>query len=215
MSPTTLAYRVLTLVPLLLSLGVHEWAHAATAFALGDPTAEEQGRRTLNPLAHVDPIGTLLLPLLGVPFGWAKPVPVDPTRFRENVPMRRGMLLTAAAGPLSNLVLACLCGAAMALVTQRAPGLWAARPAVAFLLTDLLVVNVALAIFNVLPVPPLDGGRIVESLVPFEWRGVWERVSAQGRVIVLLLLVAPGLFGASPLGWITSLAARLMSTSGP
>ena len=93
------------LIPLILSLSVHEWAHAWAAWRLGDDTARLLGRMTLNPIAHVDPLGTLLLPMLGVPFGWAKPVPVNPLRFR-NVSMPIGMMLTAAAGPISNVVLA-------------------------------------------------------------------------------------------------------------
>src|SRR5215471_12296793 len=96
------------LVPLLLSLTVHEWAHAWSAYRLGDDTAAKLGRLTLNPIAHIDPIGTLILPLLGVPFGWAKPVPVVASRFRRGVNMTTGMMITAAAGPLSNVVLAVL-----------------------------------------------------------------------------------------------------------
>src|SRR5689334_23219884 len=97
------------LIPLILSLTVHEWAHAYSAFRLGDDTASRQGRLTLNPIPHIDPIGTILCPLLGIPFGWAKPVPVNPLRFNRGVSMRTGMMITAAAGPLSNLVLAVLC----------------------------------------------------------------------------------------------------------
>src|SRR5512134_1879423 len=100
---------LLLLPPLLLSLSFHEWAHAWSAHKLGDDTAERMGRLTLNPLAHIDPLGTILLPLLGVPFGWAKPVPVNPARFRRGVHMGRGMMITSAAGPLSNLLLATVC----------------------------------------------------------------------------------------------------------
>src|SRR5262245_7955094 len=88
--------RVMLLVPLILSLSVHEWAHAYSAHRLGDDTARQEGRLTLNPVAHIDPIGTLLLPLLGIPFGWARPVPVNPIRFRRDVSMRTGMMITAA-----------------------------------------------------------------------------------------------------------------------
>jgi Zn-dependent protease len=98
-SEAALLARATLFIPLLLSLAVHEWAHAWTARQLGDDTAERAGRLTLNPLAHVDPIGTLLLPLLGIPFGWAKPVPIEPLRFRRDVRLRAGVALTAAAGP--------------------------------------------------------------------------------------------------------------------
>ena len=93
----TVLERGLFLIPLWISLGVHEWAHARAAYALGDDTAQKLGRMTLDPLAHLDPIGTVLLPLCGIPFGWAKPVPVEPTRFRASTTMTRGMLLVAAA----------------------------------------------------------------------------------------------------------------------
>ena len=106
---TEVLVRVTNLVPLVLSLSVHEWAHALAATALGDTTAKDQGRLTLNPVAHVDLVGTIALPLLGIPFGWAKPVPVEPTRFRRDVSMNGGMLVTALAGPLSNLLLLALC----------------------------------------------------------------------------------------------------------
>ena len=100
-----LATRLVWLVALWLSLAVHEWAHAWSAWRLGDDTAARLGRMTLDPLAHVDPVGTLLLPLLGVPFGWAKPVPINPARFHRGVTLRAGIALTAAAGPAANLAL--------------------------------------------------------------------------------------------------------------
>ncbi|HMF44095.1 MAG TPA: site-2 protease family protein, partial [Polyangia bacterium] len=93
---------------MLLSLTVHEWAHAWSAYRLGDDTASKLGRLTLNPIAHIDPFGSLILPLLHIPFGWAKPVPVNPTRFRKGVNISTGMIITAAAGPLANVVLAVL-----------------------------------------------------------------------------------------------------------
>src|SRR4051812_47199579 len=96
--------RAVAFIPVLLSLTVHEWAHAWTAWRLGDDTAKMLGRVSLNPVDHIDPVGTLLLPLLGVPFGWAKPVPINPVRFHGNVSMAMGVLLTAAAGPISNLL---------------------------------------------------------------------------------------------------------------
>src|SRR5258708_37531060 len=106
---TWLTARMLFLIPLILSLSVHEWAHAWTAWMLGDRTAESEGRLTVNPLAHIDPVGTLLLPLLGVPFGWAKPVPINPAFFDHSVTMRTGVLLTALAGPVSNAAIALVC----------------------------------------------------------------------------------------------------------
>ena len=145
-------------VVLVLSLSIHEWAHAAAASRLGDDTARLAGRLTLNPLSHLDPLGSIALPLLGVPFGWARPVPVEPRRFRSAVPMRRGLALTALAGPVSNLALA---GAAAGLRLLVGAHLTAA----AGMFLDLTVqLNLALAVFNLLPIPPLDGSRIVEGM---------------------------------------------------
>jgi Zn-dependent protease len=198
------------LIPLLLSLGVHEWAHAMTAFLCGDTTAEEQGRLTLNPLAHIDPVGTLLLPLLGVPFGWAKPVPIEPTRFRDDVPMSRGVLLTAAAGPASNAVLAGVCALTAVFIGRFAPELPLRHPPVALFVAQGLVLNVSLAVFNLLPIPPLDGGRIVDALVPFEWRGAWARVSGYGTAILIALFLFPSLLGFHFIDWIAAAAWRAM-----
>src|SRR5574340_802071 len=115
---------LMMLIPLVLSLSVHEFAHAWSAWKLGDDTADRMGRLTLNPLAHVDPVGTLLLPLLGIPFGWAKPVPVQPHRFRPTVNMTTGMMLVAVAGPLANLGLAVLCVLVEALLLRlRSPAI--------------------------------------------------------------------------------------------
>jgi Zn-dependent protease len=194
-------------IPVILALTVHEWAHARVAFHLGDDTALQQGRLTLNPLAHLDPIGTVLLPLLGIPFGWAKPVPVDPCRFRADVTMGRGMLLTAAAGPVSNLVLAMACAAALRFATVCGVALPAP---LAYLLSFSTGINLSLAIFNLLPIPPLDGSRIVEELLPYSWRGIWERISSARGVLLVAVFLAPWIFGSGISDWIASLSARLI-----
>src|SRR5262249_30519600 len=126
MDANWLLERIMYFVPLLLSLTVHEWAHAWSAWRLGDDTAAMQGRLTLNPPAHMDPIGTLILPLAGVPFGWAKPVPVNPLRFRRGISMRGGMMITAAAGPVSNLLIALGCAVALGIALRF--GLIGVRP---------------------------------------------------------------------------------------
>jgi Zn-dependent protease len=199
--------RIASFIPVVLALTVHEWAHARVALHLGDDTALQQGRLTLNPLAHLDPVGTILLPLLGVPFGWAKPVPVDPSRFRPDVTMGTGLLLTAAAGPVSNLILAMLSGAALRL----ADGVFALalHPAAESLLIRFTVINLAMALFNLLPVPPLDGSRIVDGLIPFGWRAVWNRSSAYGVFILLAIFVAPQLFGSGAGDWVGPLSSSL------
>ena len=203
----SLISRIASFIPVVLALTVHEWAHARVALHLGDDTALQQGRLTLSPLAHLDPVGSILLPLLGVPFGWAKPVPVDPSRFRPDVTMGTGLLLTAAAGPVSNLILAMLSGAALRL----ADGVFALalHPAAESLLIRFTVINLAMALFNLLPVPPLDGSRIVDGLIPFGWRGVWNRFSAFGVFILLAIFVAPQLFGSGAGDWVGALSSSL------
>lgn len=203
----SLITRIASFIPVVLALTVHEWAHARVALHLGDDTALQQGRLTLNPLAHLDPVGTILLPLLGVPFGWAKPVPVDPSRFRPDVTMGTGLLLTAAAGPVSNLILAMLSGT----VLRLADGVFALalHPAAEFLLIRFTVINLAMALFNLLPVPPLDGSRIVDGLIPFGWRGAWNRFSAFGVFILLAIFVAPQLFGSGAGDWVGALSSSL------
>jgi Zn-dependent protease len=180
-----LAQRVMILIPLLLSLTVHEWAHAWSAYRLGDDTASMQGRLTLNPIAHIDLVGTLVLPLLGIPFGWAKPVPVNPTRFRRGVKMSTGMVITAAAGPMANIVLAFLAAVAFGLMMRFAPGTTTHTMGLSSLLVTLILINVSLAIFNLIPIPPLDGSRVVDGLIPYGWRPQWESIV---RLSPLLLL---------------------------
>ena len=203
--------RVMIIIPLILSLTVHEWAHAWSAYLLGDDTASRQGRLTLDPLAHIDPIGTLLLPIMGVPFGWAKPVPVNPARFTRRVSMAKGLLLTAAAGPASNVLLASLCTALLAVLFRTAPDWLVGNPAVFIFLRYGLLLNISLAVFNMLPVPPLDGSRVAEGLLPRRWRGVWERYARYSALVLLAVIVLPMFVpGMSPVGWIVSLADRAL-----
>jgi Zn-dependent protease len=190
--------RLLLFIPvLLLSLTVHEFAHAWSARRLGDDTAERLGRLTLNPLAHADPIGTFILPLLNVPFGWAKPVPVDPSRFRSGVDRGKGMMITSLAGPFANLVLGVTSALLLGIVARYSPELGAgADPrsaghiAASFLLS-MIQMNVVLAVFNLLPVPPLDGSRIVDAFLPYRFRPAWEAFSRWS----MLLLLAVVFFG--------------------
>lgn len=193
-------------MPLIASLSVHEWAHAAAAADLGDPTAEEQGRLTLNPLVHIDPIGTVLLPLMGVPFGWARPVPVNPTRFRRDTDMRRGMVWVSIAGPLSNLALALIGGVAMSvmLATESIP------PERMTLLFGFVQLNVLLAIFNMLPIPPLDGSRVADYFMPQRLLGVWGLVTTWGPLLLLVVILAPARLGFSLYGWALDLTVGLI-----
>jgi Zn-dependent protease len=197
---------LLIIPPLILSLSVHEWAHAYSAYRLGDDTAQRLGRMTLNPISHIDPIGTLLFPLLGVPFGWAKPVPVNPARFTRKMSMRTGMMLTAAAGPFSNLILAVVCAAIIGVLVRFSLG----TVGVYELLKTAFVMNIALAIFNMLPIPPLDGSRVADGLMPSSLRPRWERFASYGPFVLLALIVVNYATKGAVLGWAFAPAGPLL-----
>lgn len=210
--PEEFAERLLFLIPLILSLSVHEWAHAWSAWRLGDDTAALEGRMTLNPISHIDPLGTLLLPLMGVPFGWAKPVPVNPLRFRREITIRRGMLLVAAAGPISNVIIAAICMVLLALSSRfTIPASLAATPD---LLVTLVLLNVILAVFNMFPVPPLDGSKVADSLMPERLRPAWERFCDFGPAALIALIVLPNLIGGGPIHWAVEATYWLMESVG-
>jgi Zn-dependent protease len=194
----TLMYRAMMIIPLALSLSVHEFAHAWSAWKLGDDTAAMQGRLTLNPASHIDPIGTLLLPMLGIPFGWAKPVPVNPARFRRDVNMSTGMMITSFAGPLSNVLLAIASSVSLGLTLRLAPSTLETNQGLAFFLVEVVFMNVGLALFNMLPVPPLDGSRVVDGLMPYRWRGAWENVLQAGPFLLLGVVFFGGRLIAGP-----------------
>ncbi|GFN23433.1 MAG: site-2 protease family protein [Thermoanaerobacteraceae bacterium] len=171
---------------ILLALTFHEYAHGKVAYLLGDPTPKYQGRLTLNPLAHLDILGTLLLLVAG--FGWAKPVQVNPYYFQMD--RRKGMMLVALAGPLMNLVLAYLAAVVLQVSVYR--GL--KEPFILTFLHLSVMYNVVLAVFNLLPLPPLDGSRVLAGLVSRQSAGYLYQLETAGPLI-LLLLVATGIVG--------------------
>ena len=188
-----LVFRIATwLIPLVFAIVLHEISHGWVANAFGDPTAKRLGRLSPNPVRHVDPIGTVALPLMlavaGAPiFGWAKPVPVVAKRLRRP---RLHMMLVALAGPGMNFLLAIL--AAIAFGLSLAAG--ASRETIGglFLLTNLqnfLLINIFLAVFNLLPIPPFDGGHILEGLLPRKALPGYQRLARFGFPLVIFLLV--------------------------
>ena len=176
--------QIILLAPsILLALTLHEFAHAYTAHRLGDPTARLLGRLTLNPLKHLDPLGTLMLFL--AQFGWAKPVPVDPRYFRSP---KRDMLLVALAGPVSNLVLAFISG--MMLRLGRAEVFPLDSGGISYVMLYMsLIINLSLAFFNLLPIPPLDGSKILRSLLPNHLLATYLRFESYGPFLLLGLIV--------------------------
>ncbi|WP_260924019.1 site-2 protease family protein [Novosphingobium sp. 9] len=182
------------ILPLILAIVFHEVAHGWTALALGDPTAKEMRRLSLNPFRHVDPFGTVILPgmlaLTGAPvFGWAKPVPVDKWRLRNP---RLGMMVVAAAGPLTNVMLALVGTILLGLTIRFAAGAQGGL-ALTFWVMNLfnfIRLNIFLALFNLLPIPPFDGSHIVEGVLPASLARPYRRLRRYSLPLLLILLVA-------------------------
>jgi Zn-dependent protease len=193
--------------PLLLAITFHEAMHGYAAYRLGDPTAKLLGRLTLNPIAHIDPLGSVIIPALlfvtnaSFLFGWAKPVPVNYFRLRNP---KQDMMWVAAAGPLTNLTLAALSGLFYKLLVLLAQVLASPTSPLMGFFAGMAVfsvkINVLLALFNLIPVPPLDGGRILVGILPREQAAAVSRVEPFGMFIVVgLILLNP--FGLTSLLW--------------
>ena len=185
------AERLIFIAILGVSIILHEVSHGWAALGFGDETAKEAGRLTLNPLAHIDPFGTLILPAIlifttGVGFGYAKPVPVNPRRMRDP---RNHSLLVALAGPATNIVLV---GIATVAIRMRDPG---TSTFVLDLLFGFGLLNVALAVFNLIPIPPLDGSAVIERVLPRQWWPGYIRLRQYSMLLLLaLVFVVPGGF---------------------
>ncbi|HVP58854.1 MAG TPA: site-2 protease family protein [bacterium] len=179
----------------------------------GDHTAEQRGRLTINPLAHIDIIGTILVPIVllastggRVGFGWAKPVPVNPYAFRHP---RRGLLLVSLAGPASNVVLAAISGFLLRLVVNPQSPASLASP-FALILISVAAINLFLAFFNLIPIPPLDGAGVISAILPTEYASRYESLGRYGTMLVLALIVLGSFANVSVIGLIIQPPAELL-----
>jgi Zn-dependent protease len=193
-------------------LSIHEYAHGKVAQLQGDDTASDFGRLTLNPLAHIDPIGTILVPLVllvssggRVGFGWARPVPVNPYNFRSP---RKGVLLVSLAGPASNVALAFVTGTLLRIVgTEPAEGLLYSVQLILYTVTFL---NLYLAFFNLIPLPPLDGSGVLSALLPVEYARKYESMGRYGTLILIMLIAIGGFGGFSIIRLIAGTPASIL-----
>jgi len=205
---------LVTLLILLASVSIHEWAHAWTAEKLGDPTARSMGRVTLNPIPHIDPIGTIILPLFfllfsggSAFFAWAKPVPVNPSNFRKPV---RDDIIVSMAGPASNFAIAILVAVSFGIV-----GRFVGLEAIAPLAAQIILINALLMVFNLIPIPPLDGSHVLRHLVGMS-EMAFLRFSQYGFFILIgLLLLTPfGNFLWRGIVFVAGAAVNLMIAIG-
>ncbi|MBN2693902.1 site-2 protease family protein [bacterium] len=176
------------LVPMILSLTIHEFAHAQSARWLGDRTAESMGRLTLNPIAHIDIFGTIILPLISIGtslpfFGWAKPVPTNPTLYTRKVTMKTGYMLVSIAGPISNILFGLIFMTILKLMfvfnIQLSPQIYG-------IVLSFIMINIGLAFFNLLPIPPLDGSKILMWLLP---NHIASKLEENARYFFILLML--------------------------
>ncbi|MBI5098115.1 MAG: site-2 protease family protein [Nitrospirae bacterium] len=185
-------------LPVLIAITFHEVSHGFVANRLGDPTAKMMGRLTLNPIAHIDPVGTILLPLMMIVltngqfvFGYAKPVPINPSNFKDP---KRDMAISAAAGPITNILLAILSMLILKFIVIPSsvffPGIVTTtvlKP-LTLMLTSSIIFNVVLAAFNLIPIPPLDGGRVLVGFLPHKQAVSYSRIEPYGFIIVIVLI---------------------------
>lgn len=201
-------------IPVVLAITLHEAAHGWVAYKFGDPTAKLAGRLTLNPIAHIDPFGTILLPIItyilaGFIIGSAKPVPVNFANLRNP---KRDMIWVGAAGPGVNIAMALICGILFQLLVTQSMNIAARSGFLSFIVVPLILMlkegikwNIVLAVFNLIPVPPLDGSRILAGLLPYRQAAFLGRLEPYGLLIISFLVFL------NPLGFMTKIIWPIMS----
>ena len=189
---------IVSAFPILIAITFHELSHGFVANKLGDPTAKMMGRLTLNPIAHIDPIGTVLMPVMLLiltngqfVFGYAKPVPINPMNFKNP---KRDMAISAAAGPITNLLLAILSMLILrlliiplAVLFPESLNMTVIEPLI-MIFKSSVIINVILAVFNMIPIPPLDGGRVLTGFLPYKHAVAFSRIEPFGFIIVIFLI---------------------------
>lgn len=197
LTPLQIRQVIVGLFVLVISVALHEFGHAVVAYKLGDDTPKRQGRVTLNPLAHADPLGTFVVPVMGAivmaasggaggGFGWGKPVEWNPARVRKSISMSTANILVSIAGPGMNFVLGVVIAAVNALLLAK--GVVHAGSEVDFHLHVACITNFVLMIFNLVPLPPLDGGHVVQAMMPYKHRKSYENVARYGPFIILAII---------------------------
>ena len=218
LTPERIAMGLTAYVVLLFSLSVHESAHAWMAHRMGDDTALMLGRVSLNPIVHMDPLGTLFFPLIqiftGIPtLGWAKPTPYNPANFRRDISLRQGHMLVAGAGPVSNFGLALVFTALFFVLVRAGVPLTERHPLVMIVVAGIQM-NVILAVFNLVPIPPLDGSKVASYGLPGSFGDRYDRVMEPAGFIILFGLMATGILGhlISPItNWVILTLFRMAS----
>ncbi|HOV29509.1 MAG TPA: site-2 protease family protein [Candidatus Dojkabacteria bacterium] len=198
-----ITWMVFALPSIILASAVHEYAHAATAYKLGDPTAKAEGRMTLNPLAHIDPMGILCMVLFR--FGWSKPVPINENNFTNK---KLGMALSALSGPVSNFILLLLTALLNYLLKPSI-----SSPIYLFLFV-FAIVNCSLSIFNLIPIPPLDGHKIVGGLLPNRLSYYWDDLEKYSLLLIIVLVLPIFPFGSLASYIISSAIGNIMVLLG-
>ena len=205
---------LVTLPAILIAITFHEFAHAFAADRLGDDTPRRQGRLTLNPLAHIDPVGFVLLIVAG--FGWGKPVQINPVKFKRNISMNKGEVIVSIAGPLMNFVLAIISTIFMALVFKfnwfsnvDVKAYWL----IILFILELILINVGLGVFNLIPLPPLDGSKIISGILPYNARS-WFEKNSQIFYIVFVIIWLTGIAGVIISPAIKGITAGLLTIVG-